>query len=301
MVAISKQGARKRALRPGTVIWLAVAPAAIALVTLLGYPIIQGVILSFSEWNGVGDPKPVGFTNYQNIFSEPSLGRSSLLTLGYAVATTFGVVAVATILAAAVGSRVRGSAFYRVVWFLPAVAPASAAAVFWAASFNPGYGAVNRLLGVLGLGSDHAWLADSKTAIYPVIFVAIWSGVGTAYILILGAVEQVPVSVYEAAQIDGASPLRQFFSITLPLIRPVLVIVSMLSIIGASNGFSSIYGMTRGGPANATETLPILIYTEAFRFSRFGVASALALLSGIVLVVLGALALRFSRSTQEGK
>jgi ABC-type sugar transport system permease subunit len=292
-------GKSKGLVRRNAVAWAVVAPAAIAFALVIAYPLLSGIFLSFNSWDGIGDTKWVGISNYQSLFSDASVGRSLLLTLGYAAATSLGTVALAAVLAATVSARIKGHRFYRVVWFLPGVAPATAGAVFWSVAFQPVHGAANGFLGAIGLGNQHAWLADPATAIYPVIFVTIWASVGFAFLLVLGGVEQIPVSVYEAAQIDGASRIRVFFSITIPLVRPTLVIVGMLNFIGAANGFSYVYALTRGGPANSTETLPILIFNEAFQLSNFGGASAAAVVSGVILALIGVVSLRLSRSAQE--
>ncbi|MCU1584224.1 MAG: sugar transporter permease [Microbacteriaceae bacterium] len=290
---------RRRSMTSSRIVaWCAIAPAAIALILVVGYPALDGLRLSFSSWVGLGEPEWIGFDNYVQAIGSSEMRTSLLLTMAYAVGSAVIMVALATLLAAAISGGARGSAFYRVVWFLPGVAPATAVAVFWSASFQPGTGSVNAVLGALGLGNDHAWLASQQTAIYPVIGVTVWSGAGFAFLLLLGAMEQIPVSVFEAASIDGASSARKFFSITLPLVRPVLVICLMLEIIWAANGFSVVYAMTQGGPGTATETLPLLIYKQAFSLSNYGLASAMAVISGVILIVIGLVSLRFSRSRQ---
>jgi ABC-type sugar transport system permease subunit len=173
-------------------------------------------------------------------------------------------------------------------------------AVFWATAFQPRIGTANAVLGSLGLGDRHAWLADPDKAIYVLVFVSIWGGVGFAFLLMLGGMEQIPVSLYEAARIDGASVPRQFFSITLPLVRPVLAITATLQLIWAFNGFTLIWGLTKGGPADSTSTLAVHVYKEGFQFFRFGEASTVAVLASAVLIVVGFVAMRNSSSQQAG-
>jgi raffinose/stachyose/melibiose transport system permease protein len=278
--------------------WVAVIPAAAAMLIVVGLPLLDGIRLSFTDWPGIGPANFIGGANYLAAANNPDVRASIVLTLAYSALTAAGVLVVATLLAAAVSSGVKGSAFYRVVWFLPGVAPLTASAIFWSIAYQPKVGVVNFFLGALGLGNDHAWLAGSSTVLYPVIATTIWSAIGFAFLLILGSMEQVPVEVYEAARIDGASRIRQFFSITIPLIRPVLTITAMLQVIGAANNFGLIYAMTKGGPGNATDILPLLIYKEAFTFGSFGLASAMAVTSGVVLMIIGVVSLRFSRSRQ---
>jgi ABC-type sugar transport system permease subunit len=278
--------------------WLAVTPAALALLVLVGIPLAQGIAYSFTDWSGVGDFNWIGAANYQTALASDEVRNSILVTLLYSMSAAVGTVAVATLLATAVSARVRGSRFYRVVWFLPGVAPIAANAIFWSQAYQPRSGVLNALLKMVGLPDTTAPLANPQLAILPVIATAIWSGAGFAFLLILGAVEQIPVEVYEAARVDGASRIRQFFSMTIPLIRPVLVITTMLEIIWTANGFGLVYAMTGGGPGNATQILPIFIYKQAFSFGNFGGASAMAIISGVILMVIGVISLRISRSRQ---
>jgi len=273
-----------------------IVPPLVVLLATFGYPIIEGVRISLSSWSGVGPLNFIGLDNYISAFQDPAVVQSVLRTLFYAVVVGLGVVTLASALAAAVSRGAKGSGFYRVIWFLPSVIPVAASGVFWSTAFQPGYGAVNKLLGFLGLGDDHAWLGSSETALFPVMAVAIWANIGFAFLLVLGAMEQVPVSTYEAASIDGAGPVRQFFSITLPLIRPILVVTIMLQMIWAANEFSLVYAMTGGGPGTSTSTLPVFIYNAAFKFTEYGVASAMAIISGVVLLIVGAIGLRLSRA-----
>lgn len=268
------------------VLWM-LAPGVILLVVFFGLPIIDLVRSSLSEWSGIGQPTFIGLENYQAILSDEAVGSALLRSLVLGVGASLGISAIATVLAALVSGGIRGSSLYRIIWFLPAIAPPSAVAVFWALSVQPRSGAVNAFLGSIGLGDTHALLADPATAMWVIIGVAIWQGVGFAFLVILGAIEDVPVAVYEAASIDGCSPVRQFFSITLPLIRPVLSMIALLEVIWAFNGFTLVWGMTRGGPGDATAILPVQVYKEAFLFGDFGFAAAISVVGGIFLLIIG--------------
>lgn len=263
------------------------APGLIILAVFFGLPIIDLVRTSFTQWPGVGEPQYIGIDNYVTAFTSPAVRDALLRSVGLGVGAALVLCAIATVLAALVSGGIRGKTFYRVVWFLPAIAPPSAVAVFWALSVQPRSGAVNAFLGALGFGDTHAWIADPSTVMYVIIAVAVWAGVGFAFLVILGAMEEVPVSVYEAASIDGASRIRQFFSITLPLVRPVLSMIVLLEVIWAFNGFTLVWGMTQGGPGNASTILPVQVYKDAFLFSNFGLAAAVSVVGGLLLLVVG--------------
>lgn len=271
-----------------------IAPAVLLLAAFLGVPIVEGIRLSFSQWGGTGPITWAGLSNYRSMLGA-GFTSSLWLTVKYSVLSMAGVVAIATGLAAAVSGRVAGSRLYRVIWFLPGIAPVAAVAVFWSAAFQPVQGAADAILGAIGLGNTHAWLGTPDQAIYPTVFVTIWTSVGFAFLLLLGAMEQIPVSLYEAARLDGAGPLRIFTSVTMPLIRRVFAVVALLELIWTFNGFTTIWGMTEGGPGYSTSTLPIFVYKEAFQQTDFGVASSMAVVGGAILVVVGLVALRLSR------
>lgn len=278
---------------------LTILPAVALMLVFIALPALEGVRISFSNWEGFGSVNFIGFQNYVEAISDSPFLASLLLTLLYAAVSMAGIVIVATLLAAAVSGRMKGSPFYRVVWFLPGVAPVTAAGVFWAIAFQPRTGIVNVFLGHIGLGDAHAWLASQTVSIYPVIFVTIWANVGFAFLLLLGAMEQIPTTVFEAARIDGAGAFRTFTSLSLPLIRPVLTITAILELIFQFNGFTIIYSMTQGGPGYATSTLPVLIYLQAFQLTHFGLGSAMAVMGSILLIIAGLFSVRLSRSRQQ--
>jgi ABC-type sugar transport system permease subunit len=277
----------------------ALIPVFVLLFLFLGLPVINSIQLSFSRWGGLGPLEPVGWQNYTDLVADEQMRYSARITILYAFSVAIGVVAIATVLAAAVSAGVRGHKLYKVIWFFPGIAPPTAVAIFWSSGFQPETGVVNTILGKIGLRDDYAWLASSETALYPVIFVGIWIAVGFAFLVILGAIEQIPISVREAATVDGANIRQQFFKITLPLIRPVMLIMLTLQIIWTFNGFTVVWAMTTGGPADSTSILPILAYKEAFRFGRFGTAAAMAVIAGIFLMIIGSLGIRLSRSEQR--
>lgn len=274
-------------------------PVFVLLFVFLALPMINSVKLSVSRWGGLGPLEPVGFNNYKFLFTDPQMRYSSRITIFYAFTVAFFVVAIGTLLAAAVSANVRGHKAMKIIWFFPGIAPPTAVAIFWSSSFQPESGVVNVILGKLGLGDTYAWLASSDTALYPVIFVGVWSAVGFAFLVILGAVEQIPVSLREAALVDGANMRQQFTKITLPLIRPILMTIFTLEIIWTFNGFTVVWAMTTGGPSDSTSILPILAYKEAFRYGRFGTAAAMAVVTGIFLMIVGTIGIRLSRSEQQ--
>lgn len=278
---------RQRGPRTPRGVLLMLLPGIVILVVFFGIPIVDLIRTSLSDWSGIGDATFIGFDNYTKVVTDPEVVAALLRSVALGVGASVGICAIATVLAALISGNLRGGSVYRVLWFLPAIAPPTAVAVFWALAVQPRSGAVNAFLGAIGLGDTHAWLADPNTALFVIIGVAIWQGVGFAFLVLLGAMEDVPVAVYEAASIDGASRIRAFFSITLPMIRPVLSMVILLEVIWAFNGFTLVWGMTQGGPGNSTTILPVQVYKDAFLFGDFGTAAAVSVVGGILLLVVG--------------
>ena len=278
---------RTQGRRTARAVHLALVPAVLMLLAFFGAPLVQLVRTSLSTWIGIGDMTWTGLDNYTEVLASEDFYNSLVASVILGLGTAIAITVIAVVLAALVSSSIRGSGFYRVLWFLPAIAPPAAVAVFWGLSFQPRTGVLNTFLGSVGLGDSHAWLADPDQALYAVMAVAVWQGVGFAFLILLGAVEEVPVSIYEAAAIDGASSVRVFFSMTLPMIRPVLSMVALLEVIWAFNAFTLVWALTTGGPGDATAILPVLVYKEAFQFGNFGPAAAVSVLGGIVLLVLG--------------
>lgn len=287
-------------VKPGYVL-VASLPALLLLVGVFAFPIVQSIQLSFSDWRGFGPIDIIGLDNYAEVLTSGEFWGSLRLTVVFTVLATTGIVLCALLLAVAVTRNQRGDGVFRAIWFLPAIVPGTAAAVFWSISVQPQTGLVNEILGLLGLGNGHAWLAQPATALYVVVGVAVWISTAFPFLLLAGAIDRVPPEIYEAARIDGAGQWRQFWSFTLPLIRAVLTMVIALQLIWNFNAFTLVYGMTKGGPAGSTTILPVLLYQEGFKNGDFGTAAAMGVLSSLILVAVGLVTLRRSAAKAAGE
>jgi len=296
----------KRRNRTNRITWLLVLlfslPAIAGIVLVYLVPFIGTIRLSFGYWSGIGRIRPAGTANYRSLFSDSTFYDSVRVTLLFAVVVTVGVIVLATVTAMVVRrgrGRGRAAAAFTVIWFLPAIAPGTAIAVFWGFAFQPISGAVNGILGKLGLGNVHAWLASPDQARWAVMGVAIWAGVAFPFLIIVGAIARVSPDLYEAAQLDGASGWRQAWHITIPMIQPVLVMLTVLELIWNFNSFTLIWAMTKGGPVESTSILPVRLYKDAFQNFNFGEASAIGVVSSVVLVAAGIVGLRFANSRSD--
>ena len=271
-------------------------PAILLLVATFLLPIISTLRLSFSQWPGVGPVEWVGLKKYSELVVNPDFLSSIKVTIVFSILSTIGVMLSALLMGLAASRKRRSDEPLRAIWFLPAIAPATAMAVFWTISVQPEIGVVTQLMGKIGLGRDSAWLSEPSTALYVVIAVSIWASASFPFLLIVGAIDRIDPEVLEAAKVDGAGEWQQNRFFILPLIQPVLVMVTVLQFIWSFNGFSLIWAMTRGGPVDSTSVLSIFQYKQAFMFGDFGTASAVGVLGTIFLLTLGVLSLRFAKS-----
>ena len=193
--------------------------------------------------------------------------------------------AIAVVIAVFLHTKLRGRAIYRAAFFLPQVTATVAIAMVWLWMYNPQYGIVNGFLSFLGVPGK-AWLANPDFALGAVIVVGIWQGIGLKMLIYLAALQNIDETLYEAASIDGAGPVQQFFKITLPMLKPATFFVFVVSVIGAFQVFDLVYVLTDGGPANATTMMTYEVYRSAFQNFRMGMACAQSVVLFGFLIVL---------------
>ncbi len=259
-----------------TMRWLLLAPFAIGTLFLIVLPALMTFALAFFEYDALSPPAWRGLANFSEAFHDPvfyTAAWNSLIFVGFAVPLRIlGAMALALLLE----RRRQGTSAYRAAVFLPTVVPDVAYALIWLWIFNPLYGPLNLMLAAFGI-KGAAWLVNPDTALGALIFMSLFQ-IGEGFVLTLAALRQIPTDYYEAARIDGATPERCFWHITLPLIAPWLFLLFARDVvITLQSSFTAAYLMTGGGPYYATFLMPIMIYEEAFDRFRFGLASAMML------------------------
>jgi raffinose/stachyose/melibiose transport system permease protein len=276
---------------------LLLAPGLILLVAVVFIPVLQAIRLAFSSWQGAGAPRFDGLANFRQLGAGSGFGSSLEITGIFTLVGAGGSLLLATGLAWAATVDARHTRLMSVIWFLPLVSPLPVAGVYWSTAFQPPSGVMDYLLGLIGLGSQHAWLASATISIYVVAFTFIWIQTGFSFLVLLGAMRSVPSDLLEAGRLDGCSNWYAFRKIIFPLIMPVFGTVAMLELVATFNSYALIWSMTSGGPGFSTSILAVFVYREAFVFNDYGLASASALCGGIVLtaVAFGALAATKSR------
>lgn len=274
--------------KTGRIAWLAI-PALLFFVAFAVIPLAGVLILSFTNWDGIGAITPAGFANWASVLADPDMYHALGLTLAVMVLSWL----VQTPLSLLLGVFTAGTQKYRavlaVLYFLPLLLSSAAIAVAYKALLDPNFG-LGAGLGLPFLSQD--WLGNPQLAFSVVIFIIAWQFIPFHTLIYQGGVRQIPRSIYEAAEIDGAGRVKQFFFITIPQLKYTIITSSTLMTVGALTYFDLIFVLTGGGPANATRILPLDMYLLGFRANLMGPASVIA----VILVVIGlALALFLQR------
>lgn len=264
--------------------WGLIAPTLIGLLVLNIIPMIQTFVMSFQNVSTFGESTWVHFDNYIRMFGDPKVWQSLKNTLLYGLVQVPITVILSTLAAVLVNQKIKGVQVYRVIYFLPMIAAPAAVAMVWRWMYNSEYGLINTFLKFLGFSGNVEWLYNPSVVIWSLIIVGIWSSVGYNMILLLSGLQEIPKSYYEAADLDGAGPIRQFFSITLPLLTPQLFFVLVTSIISAFQVFDLIYVMfdDTNIALSHVESLAYLFYDHTFVLDDKGYGAAIV----IVLVAL---------------
>ncbi len=273
--------------------YLFVSPWLIGLVLFTAGPVIAALVLSFTDYPLLRAPQFVGLANYERLLTADTKFLDSLtVTLVYVVVSVPLTLAVALALAVALNTGFRFLGTYRAIYYLPSLLGGSVAiAVMWRQVFGTD-GLLNQVLRLAGIDATSNWLTNPDTAIWTLIALHVWQ-FGSPLVIFLAGLKQIPADYYEAAALDGAGPLRSFWSITLPMLTPVLFFNLVMQTIGAFQAFSPAYIVSdgTGGPLNATLFYTLYIYQEGFTYFRMGYASALAWV--LLLIIAASTALLF--------
>ena len=263
--------------------WAFIIPTMLGLIILNIIPIFQTIYKSFFKTGDFGRGNIfVGLENYQTMFADSKVWQALINTIKYAIVEVPFSIAISLVLAVLLNRKMKGRSVYRTIFFLPMVAAPAAVAMVWRWLFNADFGLINHVLGV------HVnWVSDPNIAIFSIAVIGIWSIIGYNMVLFLAGLQEVPGDYYEAADIDGASGVRQFFSITLPLISPTIFFVLVTRVIGALQVFDLIFMvMDKSNPALIkTQSLVYLFYEYSFRQKNQGYGSAIVVLLLVVIMI----------------
>jgi multiple sugar transport system permease protein len=261
---------------PGVVFYL--------MVTIV--PMITGFWMSFHNWSIIRPTQPwVGLANYRKLLADPLFWTSMKNTLTYSLGVVPLQMVLALLVALLLNTGIKGKKYFRLLYYLPVITPLSIAAVIWTWMYHPNLGIFNQIVSLIGL-QPQDWLGDPNWAMFSVILVAIWSGIGYRMVVYLAALQGIPRTYYEAAAIDGAGRWDAFRYITLPLLKPTTLYILVTSVISSFQVFGLINVLTGGGPLDATQVVVSYIFKRAFGDLQFGLAAAMSfVLFGIILVI----------------
>ncbi|MGK2351241.1 carbohydrate ABC transporter permease [Cutibacterium sp. V947] len=272
---------------PRRVAWLYLLPGFLIYAAFLLYPLIRSVQISLYDWDGITLGTWAGLGNYRAIFSDEKLGvafvHSAVLIIFFAlIPLVIGLVVAAII----DRGRIRGIPFFRTVIFVPQVVAMVAIGVAWRHIFEPD-GPLNVALRAIGLGvATKAWLGDRGWALPSVGIVGMWVEIGLVTVLMLAGMSSIPREQYEAARLDGAGPIQEFLSVTLPSVRPQIAVSLTMTVIAALKTFDLVYVMTKGGPGYSTTVPSYQVYHQAFELGRVGQAAAVGVFLTLIIFVI---------------
>lgn len=278
-----------------------IAPTGLGLGIFYLWPVLQTAYFSFTEWGAFGGHTWTGLDNYVRLAADPEVGRALVNTLAYTALGLAGI-PIAIVFAALMNRQgLRGVNVYRTAFFLPVITMPVAVAMLWRWLYNGDYGLVNQVLAVVGIDGPN-WIADPDTALYALVVVGVWSSIGYNLIIFLAGMQAIPKELYEAAAMDGAGRVRQFFRITLPMLSPTAFFISIVSVIGSLQLFDLVFVMTGSGSAaranpafSRLQTVVQLFYERAFVTNDRGYAAAIVIALLVLIAVLTIVQFRLQR------
>ena len=276
-----------------------VLPALVLLLVFVYYPIVDNLRLSLFSWNAFSvAPTFVGLDNYRTAFHDPIFWTALRNNTVFAIVSLVFQVGVSLVLAALleefVHERLRG--ILRTIYFIPAVISITVAGILFSFLYNPEIGLVNRLLGAVGLESwQHSWLGEPSTAMGSIIAMSQWQSIGYTAILFVVGIQRIPKEFHEAAKVDGAGPIRRFFSVTVPMVREMTTLIIILTVSGAFLVFNEVMVMTAGGPSNSSQVLGTWLYRNGFVRNDFGYAAAIATIIFVITLAIALVQLWINR------
>ncbi|MBI1280953.1 MAG: ABC transporter permease subunit [Anaerolineaceae bacterium] len=282
--------------------YLLIAPSLILVLIIVIYPIFSGILLSFQEMR-LNRPKLSGFIgleHYAELLKDPVFVKASLNTLWWVVGGILSQFSLGMITALALNRKLRGMQLARTLVLIPWFLPSVVAGNMWVLLLDSRLGVLNDIMVKLGIIQSYkAWFADPNTAFPAALLVALWQGFPFFALLLLAGLQGIPEDLYEAAAVDGATRWRQFLHITLPLLRPIIVAVVVLRVIGMVNSPDLIVILTNGGPGHATELLSSYAFQTAYQSFDFGYAGALSVVMLLILMTFSIIYIRVSGISKE--
>jgi putative chitobiose transport system permease protein len=278
--------------------YLFLLPALVVLGMAVFYPAFQAFSLSFTQYDLdlTQAPQWVGLKNFQKLLSDKVFWQTLRNTFLYLIGVVPILVIVPLVLAILVNQKLRGIRWFRIAYYTPVIISMVVAGIAWKALYTSD-GILNQLLKLVGFTDGIPWLTSPDLALWSVMVVTIWKGLGYYMVIYLAGLQGIPVDLYEAAAIDGSDGWQKHWDITIPLMRPYLSLVAVISSISAMKVFEEVYIMTQGGPLNHSKTVVYYVYEKAFQDLEINYASAIGLVLFLFILILSIINLKISRNT----
>ncbi|MFQ7551388.1 MAG: carbohydrate ABC transporter permease [Blautia marasmi] len=249
-------------------------------------PVCYSFFISLFKWNGIGEKQFVGLSNYINLFKGDKIFHTAIINnLIWIVLTIFVTMTIALLFAVILSKQFKGRTFFRGFFYFPCVIAPIAVAIIWRWIYNPNIGFINEFFKALGINFSQGWISDPNVSLYAVFAAALWQAIGQPMILFLAGLQAISPDVLEAATIDGANGIEQFFLIKVPLLKDTFVIVIATLIVAAMKVYDVVQGLTGGGPNNATQMLSTYMYSQVFQYNNVGYGTAVACIMVLMMMV----------------
>jgi lactose/L-arabinose transport system permease protein len=289
---------RRNLLTPKTAPYVFIAPAFLLILIFTVYPVLSSFILSFQEVRGI-EKSFVGLANYTRLIHDPVFYKALLNTFQILIIQVPIMIFVALLIAVGLhSSLIKAKALFRIAYFMPAITALVAASIVFMILLDEHFGLVNYFLSFIGVDKI-PWLTTPFWAKVSVILVMTWRWTGYNMVIFLAGLQNIPADLYEAASIDGAGKVKQFFMITLPQLKPVFIFTVVMSTIGTLQLFDEPFILTHGGPNSATMTITLYLYETGFKFFDFGYASAIAYVLVLITAIVSWVQMKLVGDTEE--
>jgi multiple sugar transport system permease protein len=272
---------------------LFLSPWIIGFICFTAGPVVFSLGLSFFKWDALHPATFYGLTNYKQMFRDPLLTKSLWNTIVYAVMYIPAAICTALLLAMLLNQKLRGMRVFRTIFYLPYLTAGVATYTLWLVVFDPKNGLLNKFLGMF-FDNPPGWLSDPNWSKPALVIMAVWS-VGGMMLVFLAGLQHIPEQLYEAAEIDGAGTISQFFNVTVPILSPTIFFNTIIATIASFRVFEPALVLTSGGPSNSTLFYVYHLFNKAFTFGQFGYASAMAWLLFAIVLVLTIVQMRVGR------
>jgi putative chitobiose transport system permease protein len=265
-------------------------PALLILAVSSFWPVLQAIYLSFTDYDIIGAPSFIGLKNYEQLWKDQLFWKVLFNTLIYMVVAVPSLVVLPLFLAILVNQKLRGIQFFRAAYYVPVIVSVVVAGIAWKWIYAEN-GLLNYFTSIFS-AVKIPWLTNSSTAIFAIIAVTIWKGLGYYMVIYLAGLQTIPPDLYEAAAIDGSDGWRKHIDITIPMLKPYIVLVTVISAIASMKVFEEVYVMSRGGPANSSKTVVYYLYEKGFSSLEMGYASAIGVVLFLVVFALSVISVR---------